>query len=77
VKVFPAQVAPPFGLTIVDLPGRIPLPSKIVIRVLPKIDLKDRLGKSPDADDAYEVVTGTMQRALEGLDEERRLPVVG
>jgi 1-acyl-sn-glycerol-3-phosphate acyltransferase len=77
VKVFPAQVAPPFGLTIMDLPGRLPLPSKIVVRVLPQIDLKDRLGSKPDADAAYEVVTGTMQRALNGLEEERRLPVVG
>jgi hypothetical protein len=28
-------------------------------------------------DEAYELVTGTMQRALDKLDEERRLPVVG
>jgi hypothetical protein len=45
--------------------------------VLPKIDLKKRLGSSPDADDAYEIVTGTMQRALDKLDEERSLPVLG
>ena len=77
LKVFPAQVAPPFGLTIMDLPGRLPLPAKIVVRVLPKIDLKKRLGSSPDADDAYEIVTGTMQRALDKLDEERSLPVLG
>jgi 1-acyl-sn-glycerol-3-phosphate acyltransferase len=77
VKVFPAQVAPPFGLTIMDLPGRLPLPAKIVVRVLPKIDLKERLGSRPDADEAYEVVTGTMQRALDKLDDERRVPVLG
>ena len=47
LKVFPAQVAPPFGVTILDLPGRIPLPSKIVVRALPKIDLKERLGAQP------------------------------
>jgi len=70
-------VAPPFGLTIMDLPGRVPLPAKIVVRVLPKIDLGERLGKSPDADDAYEIVTGTRQRALDKLDEERGLPVLG
>src|SRR5215217_2308409 len=58
VKVFPAQVAPPFGLTIMDLPGRVPLPAKIVVRVLPKIDLKEQLGARPEADDAYELVTG-------------------
>jgi 1-acyl-sn-glycerol-3-phosphate acyltransferase len=77
VKVFPAQVAPPFGLTIMDLPGRLPLPAKIVVRVLPKIDLKKRLGSRPDVDDAYELVTDTMQRALGKLDEERRVPVLG
>jgi hypothetical protein len=77
LKVFPAQVAPPFGLTIMDLPGRLPLPAKIVVRVLPKIDLKKRLGSSPDADDAYEIVTGAMQRALDKLDDERSLPVLG
>ncbi len=39
LKVFPAQVAPPFGLTILDMPGRLPLPSKIVVRALAPIDL--------------------------------------
>jgi 1-acyl-sn-glycerol-3-phosphate acyltransferase len=77
LKVFPAQVAPPFGITVLDLPGRVPLPSKIVVRALPKIDVKDRLGTRPDPDDAYELVTETMQRALDKLDDERRVPVVG
>ncbi|MGH2804738.1 MAG: lysophospholipid acyltransferase family protein, partial [Thermoleophilaceae bacterium] len=31
VKVLPAQLGPPFGLTILDLPGRIPLPAKITV----------------------------------------------
>jgi 1-acyl-sn-glycerol-3-phosphate acyltransferase len=77
LKVFPAQVAPPFGVTVLDLPGRIPLPSKIVVRALPKIDVRERLGTSPDPDAAYELVTETMQRALHKLDDERRVPVVG
>jgi 1-acyl-sn-glycerol-3-phosphate acyltransferase len=77
LKVFPAQLAPPFGLTLLDLPIRVPLPSKIVVRALPKIDLKKRLGRNPDPDDAYELVTGTMQRALDKLADERTLPVVG
>jgi hypothetical protein len=75
--VLPAQVAPPFGFTILDLPARVPLPSKIVVRTLPTIDLKKRLGRSPDPDDAYELVTSMMQRALHRLSEERTLPVVG
>jgi 1-acyl-sn-glycerol-3-phosphate acyltransferase len=72
LKVFPAQIAPPFGLTVLDMPGRIPLPSKIVVRVLPKVELTGR-----DPDDAYDRVTGAMQRALNGLDDERSIPVVG
>jgi 1-acyl-sn-glycerol-3-phosphate acyltransferase len=77
VKVFPAQVAPPFGLTIMDLPGRVPLPAKIVVRVLPQIDLKKRLGKDADPDDAYELVTGKMQTALSDLAEDRSIPILG
>jgi 1-acyl-sn-glycerol-3-phosphate acyltransferase len=77
VKVFPAQIAPPFGLTIMDLPARIPLPAKIVVRVLPKIDLKKRLGNNANPDDAYELVTDRMQDALTDLAGERSLPIVG
>ena len=77
LKVLPAQVGPPFGVTVLDLPGRIPLPAKITIRVLPKIDLKRRLGAEPDIEEAYEFVTGKMQKALHDLDAERSLPVIG
>jgi 1-acyl-sn-glycerol-3-phosphate acyltransferase len=77
LKVLPAQVGPPFGVTVLDLPGRIPLPAKITIRVLPRIDLKQRLGAKPGTDEAYELVTGRMQKALHDLDEERSLPVIG
>jgi 1-acyl-sn-glycerol-3-phosphate acyltransferase len=77
LKVLPAQVGPPFGVTVLDLPGRIPLPAKITIRVLPKIDLKRRLGAEPDIEEAYEFVTGRMQKALHDLDAERSLPVIG
>jgi 1-acyl-sn-glycerol-3-phosphate acyltransferase len=77
LKVFPAQVAPPFGFTILDLPGRLPLPSKIVVRALPKIDLKKDLGAKADPDEAYELVTGQMQDALDDLQAERILPVIG
>ncbi len=72
LKVFPAQIAPPFGLTVLDLPGRLPLPAKIAIQVLPPIRLKQT-----DPDDAYDLVTGRMQDALDDLAAERILPVVG
>ncbi|HEX5896280.1 MAG TPA: lysophospholipid acyltransferase family protein [Thermoleophilaceae bacterium] len=77
LKVLPAQVGPPFGVTVLDLPGRIPLPAKITIRTLPKIDLKERLGAKPDLEEAYALVTGKMQKALDDLDAERSLPVIG
>ena len=77
LKVLPAQIGPPFGVTVLDLPGRIPLPAKITVRALPKIDLKRRLGAKPDIEEAYELVTGKMQMALSDLDDERSLPVIG
>jgi hypothetical protein len=77
LKVLPVQVAPPFGLTLLDLPGRIPLPAKIKVQVLAPIDLREELGAKPDPEDGYERVTGTMQDALDDLAAERTLPVVG
>ena len=77
LKVLPVQLAPPWGLTVLDLPGRIPLPAKITIRVLPRIDLRKELGRNPELEDGYELVTGKMQRALKRLAKERTLPVVG
>ncbi len=77
LKVLPAAIGPPFGLTILDLPGRIPLPAKISIRILKPIDLRDRLGSRPDPEEGYKLVTSTMQRTLTRLSNERSLPVVG
>jgi 1-acyl-sn-glycerol-3-phosphate acyltransferase len=77
VKVFPAQIAPPFGLTFMDLPGRIPLPAKITVTALPPIDLRERLGQEADAEDAYGLVTSAMQDELSELSDERDLPIVG
>jgi 1-acyl-sn-glycerol-3-phosphate acyltransferase len=77
LKVFPPVLGPPVGATILDLPIRFPLPAKISIRVLKPIDLRDRLGKQPEVDAAYKLVTSTMQRTLTRLGNERSLPVVG
>jgi hypothetical protein len=77
LKVFPVQLAPPFGVTLLDLPARVPLPSKIAITVLPRIDLRDELGEDADPESVYDLVTSRMQEALTGLSAERALPVVG
>jgi 1-acyl-sn-glycerol-3-phosphate acyltransferase len=77
IKVLPVALAPPFGISLLDLPGRIPLPAKIAIEVLPPVDLKERFGSDPDRDKVYEEITGEMQEALSELQDERTLPVVG
>jgi 1-acyl-sn-glycerol-3-phosphate acyltransferase len=77
LKVFPIQLGPPFGVTVLDLPLRVPLPSKLTIQVLPKVDLRERFGEDPVEDEIYEAITADMQAALDALAAERRLPVVG
>jgi 1-acyl-sn-glycerol-3-phosphate acyltransferase len=77
VKVFPVQFAPPFGITLLDLPLRVPIPAKITVEVLPPIDLTERFGTDADADEIYEEVTGDMQDKLSDLSDERTVPVVG
>jgi hypothetical protein len=77
VKVFPISLGPPFGVNVLDLPGRFPLPAKITIEVLPPIDVKERFGAEPDHEEVYDEVTGEMQDALDELSEERTFPLVG
>jgi len=77
LKVLPLAIGPPFGITVLDLPGRIPLPSKITIRVLNPIDLRDRLGSDPDPERGYRLVTSAMQHSLSRLGRSRRFPVIG
>ena len=77
IKVLPVAFAPPFGATVLDLPGRIPLPAKITIEVRPPIDLAERFGPDPEPEQVYEEITAEMQESLSALQEERTLPVVG
>ena len=77
LKVLPISVGPPFGINVLDLPGRLPLPAKITIEVLPPIDLRERFGPRPDTDAVYEHVTAVMQSALDRLADERTLPILG
>jgi 1-acyl-sn-glycerol-3-phosphate acyltransferase len=77
LKVLPVALGPPFGVTVLDLPGRIPLPAKITIQVLDPLDLTEALGEDADVDAAYDLLVDTMQDALSELGSERALPVVG
>ena len=77
IKVMPLALAPPFGISLMELPTRLPLPAKITIEVLPPIDLEERFGPNLNHDRIYEQVTAQMQRTLSKLQEERTAPVVG
>lgn len=77
IKVMPIQIAPPFGLTVFDLPPRIPLPSQITIQVLPPLSLRTEFGPHPDEEDVLAAITAEMQDALDELAAERDLPVAG
>ena len=77
IKVLPVALAPPFGISLLDLPTRIPLPAKITVEVLPPIDLTKRFGPDAEYDEVYEEITSEMQEVLSELSDERTLPVVG
>ena len=59
------------------LPVNVPLPTKIVTQVLPPIDIVAEFGEDPDVDEVDAHVRHVMQRALDELAKERRLPVLG
>jgi 1-acyl-sn-glycerol-3-phosphate acyltransferase len=78
IDVAPVQIAPPWGVTVLDLPGRLPLPAKISIEVLSPIDLREELGGAcGDPNEGYELVTRRMQDALSALAQARALPLIG
>ncbi len=76
LKTAPIMLGLPFGL-MPGVFGHIPLPAKISIQVLPKIDLREHYGEDPDVDQIYDDVIDRMQDVLTSLAEERRLPVIG
>ena len=77
LKVLPVSVAIPWGLNIGDMLGHWPLPAKIKTEVLPAIDLRERYGSNPDVDAVYDDITASMQKTLDALAAERKLPLWG
>jgi 1-acyl-sn-glycerol-3-phosphate acyltransferase len=77
LKVLPISLAFPWGLNVGDFLGHVPLPAKIVVEVLPPIDLREQFGSEPDLQAVYDEVIARMQAALDALAAERRLPIVG
>jgi hypothetical protein len=76
LKTVPFLLGLPFGLMPAVF-GHIPLPSKVTIQVMPRIDLREEFGDDPDVNEIYDQVIRRMQDVLESLSEERRLPVIG
>ena len=77
LKVLPISLAIPWGLNVGDMLGHWPLPAKITQQVLEPIHLREQYGRDPDIDQVYDDVIEKMQRALDALQSERRLPVIG
>jgi 1-acyl-sn-glycerol-3-phosphate acyltransferase len=75
-KILPISFGFPFGLSAV-LPVNVPLPTKIVTRVLAPIDIVAQFGEDPDVDEVDAHVRHVMQKALDELAKERRVPVLG
>jgi 1-acyl-sn-glycerol-3-phosphate acyltransferase len=75
-KIVPLSFGFPFGLSAV-IPVNVPLPTKIVMQVLPPIDIVAQFGENPDIDEVDAHVRHVMQRTLDGLAKQRRLPVLG
>jgi 1-acyl-sn-glycerol-3-phosphate acyltransferase len=77
LKVLPISLALPWGLNVGDIAGHIPLPAKITTQVMEPIDLPLEFGPEPDVNQVYDEIVARMQRTLDALAAERRLPVLG
>ena len=73
VKSVPLVASLPWGLSIGDWFGHLPLPTKVRIQVGEPIDLRARYGDDLDVDDAYAYVRSTMQVQLSRLAARRGL----
>jgi 1-acyl-sn-glycerol-3-phosphate acyltransferase len=74
--ILPLTIGFPFGLSML-VPINVPLPTKIVTKVLEPIDPFELYGEHPDVDQVDAYVRSVMQIALNGLARQRRLPVLG
>lgn len=74
--ILPLSFGFPFGFSAV-IPPNLPLPTKIVTRVLQPIDIAKQFGEDPDIDEVDEHVRSVMQQALKDLAAKRRFPILG
>ncbi len=76
MEILPISVGFPFGLSMI-FPPNLPLPSKIVTKVLKPIDVAAEFGEDPDVDEVDLHVRVVMQAGLDELARERRFPLLG
>jgi 1-acyl-sn-glycerol-3-phosphate acyltransferase len=79
LKTIPMALCFPVGVSPGGV-GAIPLPTKVRVRILPRIELAERPEAARDdaiVDRCFRHVRATMQQALDGLASRRRWPVLG
>ena len=76
LEILPVTFGFPFGFSVL-IPPNLPLPTKIVTRVLEPIDIAARFGPDPDVSEVDVYVRSIMQSALNELKRKRRLPIIG
>jgi 1-acyl-sn-glycerol-3-phosphate acyltransferase len=76
MEILPISIGFPFGLSMI-FPPNLPLPSKIVTRVLEPINVRAEFGEDPDVEEVDLHVRAVMQSALDELARERRFPLLG
>ncbi|MCV7155147.1 lysophospholipid acyltransferase family protein [Mycolicibacterium pyrenivorans] len=76
MEILPVSIGFPFGLSVI-FPPNLPLPAKIVTRVLDPIDVVAEFGDDADIGEVDLHVRAVMQAALDDLARERRFPVLG
>ena len=76
-QIAPITVGFPFGVSLFVLPPNVPLPAKIVTRVLEPINILKKFGKNPDIAEVDAYVRDVMQAGLDELAAARRFPVLG
>jgi 1-acyl-sn-glycerol-3-phosphate acyltransferase len=74
--ILPLSFGFPFGLSAV-VPPNVPLPTKIVTRVLEPIDIAALFGEDPCVDEVDAHVRSVMQQGLNELAAKRRFPILG
>lgn len=76
MEILPVTFGFPFGFSVL-IPPNLPLPTKIVTRVLEPIDIEARFGPDPDVEDVDIHVRSVMQAALDDMARKRRFPILG